>query len=104
MPPTMPAGTTAGTTEATMAPEFPMTTETTTAPVPSTIVPETTAAPTTTTIASGTGVCSDKADDLYENSHDTNSFYQCFHGRTFIQKCPTNLVFNIKCKCCDWPK
>ncbi|XP_019720792.1 acidic mammalian chitinase [Hippocampus comes] len=102
--PTMPAGTTAGPTETTMAPEFPMTTKTTTAPSPSTIAPETTAAPTTTTIASGSGFCANKADDLYENSNDKNSFYQCFQGRTFIQKCPANLVFNNKCKCCDWPK
>ncbi|XP_077369020.1 acidic mammalian chitinase-like isoform X1 [Festucalex cinctus] len=97
---TNPPKTTTELTEITMAPEIPTTTKTTIAPSQSAT---TTGTAPTTTIATGSDFCADKADNLYENSHDKNSFYQCFHGRTYIQKCPAELVFNSKCKCCDWP-
>ncbi|XP_044206711.1 acidic mammalian chitinase-like [Thunnus albacares] len=63
----------------------------------------TTAKTTTTTVASGSDFCAGKTDGLYANEKDSNSFFQCVHGRTHLQKCPVNLVFNIRCKCCDWP-
>ncbi|XP_037540695.1 acidic mammalian chitinase [Nematolebias whitei] len=63
----------------------------------------TTSGRTTTTAASGSGFCSGKADGLYSNEKDSTSFYHCSQENTFVQKCPTHLVFNDKCKCCDWP-
>ncbi|XP_049438191.1 acidic mammalian chitinase-like [Epinephelus fuscoguttatus] len=65
--------------------------------------PTTTDAKTTTTgVISGGSFCSGKADGLYINDKNRNSFYQCFHGITYLQQCPTNLVFNDKCNCCNW--
>lgn len=76
------------------------TTATTTAAAAST----TTAAITTTTSSvPGTNFCAGKADGLYMNDRDANSFYHCFQGYTYLQKCPANLVFSIKCNCCNWP-
>ncbi|XP_061629566.1 acidic mammalian chitinase-like isoform X1 [Phyllopteryx taeniolatus] len=86
-----------------IATETTMTAETTTAPE-TPVAPVTTTAPTSATVVSGSGFCADKSDNLYEKSDDKNSFYQCFHGRTFIQRCPATLVFNSSCECCDWPK
>ncbi|XP_061909276.1 acidic mammalian chitinase-like [Entelurus aequoreus] len=62
----------------------------------------TTSKSTTTTAASGSGFCVGKPDDLYVNSDDKATFYQCFKGRTFIQNCPANLVFSKQCNCCNW--
>ncbi|XP_047219076.1 acidic mammalian chitinase-like [Girardinichthys multiradiatus] len=62
----------------------------------------TTAKPTKATV-SESSFCAGKPDDIYKNDSDRNSFYHCAHGRTFVQRCPANLVFNEKCKCCDWP-
>uniref|UniRef100_A0A3B4TH43 chitinase n=1 Tax=Seriola dumerili TaxID=41447 RepID=A0A3B4TH43_SERDU len=47
--------------------------------------------------------CSGRADGLHANPNDRNSFYNCAHGRTYIQYCATNLVFNPTCLCCDYP-
>ncbi|KAF7667447.1 hypothetical protein LDENG_00060360 [Lucifuga dentata] len=63
----------------------------------------TTASTTTTTAAPGSGFCSGKTDGYYINDKDGNSFYQCFQGLTYLQKCPADLVFNMRCNCCDWP-
>ncbi|XP_018529976.1 acidic mammalian chitinase [Lates calcarifer] len=63
----------------------------------------TTATTTTTTVASGGSFCAGKADGLYINDKDSNTFYQCFHGYTHLQRCPVNLVYSDRCKCCDWP-
>ncbi|XP_077586065.1 chitinase-3-like protein 1 [Stigmatopora nigra] len=66
-------------------------------------VPETTTSPlTTTTIASDSDFCAKKADNIYANENDFHSFYQCYNGRTFILKCPATLVFDDRCKCCNW--
>ncbi|XP_071383444.1 acidic mammalian chitinase-like [Centroberyx affinis] len=81
--------------------------------VPNPSITTTTAAATTTTAAAttttttipvpGSGFCGGRADGLYINDRDVNSFYQCFSGHTYLQRCPPNLVFSEKCKCCDWP-
>uniref|UniRef100_UPI0037E712F0 acidic mammalian chitinase-like n=1 Tax=Semicossyphus pulcher TaxID=241346 RepID=UPI0037E712F0 len=66
----------------------------------------TTARPGTTTtagVAPGEGFCSGKTDGLYMNNKDSSSFYQCVYGHTYLQRCPVSLVFNERCKCCDWP-
>nr|XP_057907110.1 acidic mammalian chitinase-like [Doryrhamphus excisus] len=82
----------------------------TTSPTTTTSHPAATSTPTTatssatiTTVAPGSTFCEGKLDDLYVNGDDQNSFYQCFQGRTFLQKCPSNLVFRKQCNCCDWP-
>ncbi|KAM7405058.1 hypothetical protein PAMP_012347 [Pampus punctatissimus] len=63
----------------------------------------TTTKTTTTTVATGSGFCAGKPDGLYVNDKDSNSFFQCLQGHTYLQRCPVNLVFNDRCKCCDWP-
>ncbi|XP_035594606.1 acidic mammalian chitinase-like isoform X1 [Oncorhynchus keta] len=57
---------------------------------------------TTSTPLPGSGFCGGKADGLYSNKEDLNAFYQCANGHTYLQKCAANLIFNEKCKCCDW--
>uniref|UniRef100_A0A667ZVP9 chitinase n=1 Tax=Myripristis murdjan TaxID=586833 RepID=A0A667ZVP9_9TELE len=47
--------------------------------------------------------CRGKVDGLYINERDGNSFYQCFQGYTYLQRCPANLIFSDQCKCCNWP-
>ncbi|CAJ1084730.1 acidic mammalian chitinase-like [Xyrichtys novacula] len=73
----------------------------TTRPVPGST---TTTVKTTTTaeVAPGGGFCGGKADGLYSNDEDANSFYQCVGGTTYLQKCPVNLRFDDACKCCNW--
>ncbi|XP_058860210.1 acidic mammalian chitinase-like [Acipenser ruthenus] len=63
----------------------------------------TTTKPTTTTTSGGSGFCAGKPDGLYVNILDRNSFYNCDRGVTHLQRCQTGLVFNDRCKCCDWP-
>uniref|UniRef100_A0A8K9VB68 chitinase n=1 Tax=Oncorhynchus mykiss TaxID=8022 RepID=A0A8K9VB68_ONCMY len=54
------------------------------------------------TTTSSVGFCGGKADGLYCNKEDLNAFYQCASGHTYLQKCAANLIFNERCKCCDW--
>ncbi|KAJ8265113.1 hypothetical protein COCON_G00142120 [Conger conger] len=58
---------------------------------------------TTTTAPPGSSFCSGKPDGLYPNQNNPNSFYQCAHGRTYIQPCSAGLVYSDSCKCCTWP-
>ncbi|KAM3618531.1 uncharacterized protein V6R79_021341 [Siganus canaliculatus] len=53
----------------------------------------TTAKTTTTTATSGVGFCAGKGDGLYKNNENSNSFYQCAGGRTYLQRCSANLIF-----------
>ncbi|XP_077190703.1 chitotriosidase-1-like [Paroedura picta] len=48
--------------------------------------------------------CLDKVDGIYANVQNPATFYHCSHSSTFIKDCPKNLIFNDKCKCCDWPQ
>ncbi|XP_068453168.1 acidic mammalian chitinase-like [Clinocottus analis] len=76
----------------------------TTTPAPATTTaPTTTITKTTTTHAPVSAFCSGKADGLYENNINRNSFYQCSNGLTYLQLCSANLVFSKRCNCCDWP-
>ncbi|KAK7119456.1 hypothetical protein R3I94_021335 [Phoxinus phoxinus] len=64
--------------------------------------PTTTPRPTTTAdpIAS---FCVGKPDGLYPNPADAATYFHCFRGNTYLQKCQPGLVFIDNCKCCDWP-
>uniref|UniRef100_A0A671UYK3 chitinase n=1 Tax=Sparus aurata TaxID=8175 RepID=A0A671UYK3_SPAAU len=39
---------------------------------------------------------------VYAKPDAPNSYYNCANGITWIQHCPTNLVFRDSCKCCGW--
>ncbi|GLD50135.1 chitotriosidase-1-like protein [Lates japonicus] len=62
---------------------------------------------TTTTMTSAgkpdTQFCIGKTSGLYPNPNDPNSFYNCFNNITYVQKCPSGLVYQDSCKCCNWP-
>ncbi|XP_075331864.1 acidic mammalian chitinase-like [Odontesthes bonariensis] len=62
-----------------------------------------TTAKATTTAVSGGDFCTGKANGLYKNEEDNNSFYQCVNGITYVQRCQPTLVFSDACKCCNWP-
>ncbi|XP_057184616.1 acidic mammalian chitinase-like isoform X1 [Triplophysa rosa] len=49
------------------------------------------------------GLCAGRPDGVYANPADQTSFLHCSHGRTFVKPCPSVLVFNVNCLCCDWP-
>ncbi|XP_063064589.1 acidic mammalian chitinase-like [Engraulis encrasicolus] len=81
-------------------------------PLPPTSPPKPTEGPvapatqTTTTAAPvnpGTGFCGGKADGIYTHPENARQFYQCAHGQTFVMSCGAGLVYNDRCKCCDWP-
>ncbi|KAJ3585916.1 hypothetical protein NHX12_012323 [Muraenolepis orangiensis] len=110
---TMPV-TTEVTTPVTTEVTTPVTTEVTTVVTHSDSTPTTvgtnftttTAAPvtaTTTTAAAGGEFCAGKPNGLYRNERDARSFYQCSHGYTHVQTCPAELVYDDRCKCCNWP-
>ncbi|XP_030634182.1 uncharacterized protein LOC115815365 [Chanos chanos] len=65
-------------------------------------VPHRTPAPITTPkhIAS---YCSQRSNGLYANSMDKATFYLCYDGYTYIQRCQPGLVYDESCKCCNWP-
>jgi len=94
--PPLPSTTTGPSIIPTTAGVAPTTTTTTTA---TTI---TTATTTTSNTAPSSDFCKGKADGLYTCRENLHHFYQCFHGRTYIQRCAAGLVFNEKCNCCDW--
>ncbi|KAA0706903.1 Acidic mammalian chitinase [Triplophysa tibetana] len=48
--------------------------------------------------------CAGRPDGVYANPADHRSFIHCAHGSTFVKPCPSGLVFNINCLCCDWPR
>ncbi|KAJ8008090.1 hypothetical protein DPEC_G00101150 [Dallia pectoralis] len=58
---------------------------------------------TTTTHVAGCTFCEDKADGLYVKADAPGSFYNCGKGFTWIQNCPSGLVYYDSCKCCNWP-
>ncbi|XP_061640519.1 chitinase, acidic.1 [Phyllopteryx taeniolatus] len=64
--------------------------------------PTTTPAPTTTRdpIAD---FCRGRPDGLYENPTDSNTYYQCFRGNTYLLHCQPGLIYWDSCKCCNWP-
>ncbi|XP_051805851.1 acidic mammalian chitinase-like isoform X2 [Acanthochromis polyacanthus] len=62
----------------------------------------TTTTRTTTTAVSGSGFCAGKPDGLYANDKDPRSYYHCSNGITYIKTCSNSLVYDDKCKCCNW--
>ncbi|XP_039657023.1 mucin-2-like [Perca fluviatilis] len=83
----------------------PPTTTTTTPPTTTTTAPTTTTTPPTTTKTPTPidNFCNGKSNGQYTNPADPRSFYNCWDGRTYLQNCQSNLVFNQKCSCCDYP-
>ncbi|XP_054902246.1 acidic mammalian chitinase-like [Poeciliopsis prolifica] len=59
---------------------------------------------TTKTPVSGRNFCVDKADGNYVNENDRHTFYMCAGGITYTQNCPSNLVYNETCDCCNYNK
>ncbi|XP_032898834.1 acidic mammalian chitinase-like [Amblyraja radiata] len=51
----------------------------------------------------GSGFCKGKANGTFPDPKDKNKFYQCANGRTYLKSCATGLVFDLSCKCCNWP-
>uniref|UniRef100_A0A671UX89 chitinase n=1 Tax=Sparus aurata TaxID=8175 RepID=A0A671UX89_SPAAU len=67
--------------------------------------PQTTFGLTPTTTASSKDLvdfCATKPGGVYAKPDAPNSYYNCANGITWIQHCPTNLVFRDSCKCCGW--
>ncbi|XP_067387544.1 acidic mammalian chitinase-like, partial [Emydura macquarii macquarii] len=48
--------------------------------------------------------CAGKQDGSYANPEDQTAFYVCAGGRTYGFTCPSGLVFDDSCKCCNYPK
>ncbi|XP_078477955.1 chitin-binding domain protein cbd-1-like [Lampetra planeri] len=48
--------------------------------------------------------CQDKADGMYADPSDSQSFYHCSNSLTYHKQCPANLVFNPAISVCDWPR
>lgn len=50
-----------------------------------------------------TSFCSGRPDGLYPNPQDETTYFQCFHGNTYLHRCQPGLVFVDACKCCNYP-
>nr|XP_046237257.1 acidic mammalian chitinase-like [Scatophagus argus] len=64
--------------------------------------PTTTPAPTTTKDPMAE-FCRGRPDGLYTNPADRNTYFQCFRGNTYLQRCQPGLIYWDSCKCCNWP-
>ncbi|KAL2090876.1 hypothetical protein ACEWY4_013139 [Coilia grayii] len=64
--------------------------------------PTTTPGPTTTRDPIQ-NFCVGRPDGLYPNPADATTYFQCFHGNTYLQRCQPGLIFNNACKCCNYP-
>uniref|UniRef100_A0A8C2WUS7 chitinase n=1 Tax=Cyclopterus lumpus TaxID=8103 RepID=A0A8C2WUS7_CYCLU len=70
--------------------------------MPSPLTPTTTKAPTTTRDPVAE-FCSGRPNGLYENVSDKTTYFQCFQGNTYLQRCQSGLIYWDSCKCCNWP-
>ncbi|XP_077151539.1 acidic mammalian chitinase-like isoform X2 [Ranitomeya variabilis] len=50
-----------------------------------------------------TNFCVGRADGLHVNPLNSNKFYMCAGEITHSMKCSDGLVFDMSCKCCNWP-
>uniref|UniRef100_A0A8D3AJE5 chitinase n=1 Tax=Scophthalmus maximus TaxID=52904 RepID=A0A8D3AJE5_SCOMX len=75
-------------------------TTTTTTPTTTTTTPTTTTTTPTSTANSGGDNCNGNGQGIFPNPNDSNSFYNCDHGKGTLQYCPLGLVFNTICSCC----
>uniref|UniRef100_A0ACB8F4G0 Uncharacterized protein n=1 Tax=Sphaerodactylus townsendi TaxID=933632 RepID=A0ACB8F4G0_9SAUR len=48
--------------------------------------------------------CLEKVDGMYADPKDKSKFYVCAGNRTYHLSCPSDLIFNTNCMCCDYPK
>ena len=55
------------------------------------------------TQCSTTGFCTSKASGDYADPCASSSFIQCSNGVTYVQACPSGLVWDSKCSCCNYP-
>ncbi|XP_038167284.1 acidic mammalian chitinase-like [Arvicola amphibius] len=51
----------------------------------------------------GCGFCAGKPDGLYPVAGDRHAFWHCSNGITYLKHCPSCLVFDTSCACCNWP-
>ncbi|KAG8451052.1 hypothetical protein GDO86_003366 [Hymenochirus boettgeri] len=62
----------------------------------------------TTTSSSDTendkNFCTGMADGMYPNPVNPSKFYHCSGGTTYPKYCAPGLLFDVSCKCCNWPK
>ncbi|XP_072500421.1 acidic mammalian chitinase-like isoform X2 [Notamacropus eugenii] len=52
--------------------------------------------------SSDSGFCANRASGLHADPTNRNAYYNCANGRTYQQYCPTGLVFDTQCSCCNW--
>ncbi|KAG7494223.1 hypothetical protein JOB18_026402 [Solea senegalensis] len=64
--------------------------------------PTTTPGPTTTKDPVSS-FCQGRPDGLYVNPADATTFFQCYLGNTYLQRCQAGLIYYDSCKCCNWP-
>ncbi|XP_063070826.1 acidic mammalian chitinase-like isoform X2 [Engraulis encrasicolus] len=50
----------------------------------------------------GSGFCNGKANGMYPDPSNKNTFYTCAGGQTYVQHCAAGLVFDTSCNCCNW--
>ncbi|XP_028853732.1 acidic mammalian chitinase-like [Denticeps clupeoides] len=50
----------------------------------------------------GSGFCAGKSNGLYPDPKNSNQYYQCSQGQTYLQHCAAGLVFDSSCSCCNW--
>uniref|UniRef100_A0A3B5AS11 Acidic mammalian chitinase n=2 Tax=Stegastes partitus TaxID=144197 RepID=A0A3B5AS11_9TELE len=76
-------------------------------PSPNKNQPQTTPHPRPTIITStkttDNNFCATRVGGVYAKPDAPNSYYNCANGITWVQNCPSTLVFKDSCKCCDWP-
>ncbi|XP_076023204.1 acidic mammalian chitinase-like isoform X2 [Genypterus blacodes] len=65
--------------------------------------PSPTLTPTTSNNTPDRKFCARKIVGLYAKPDIPGAYYSCANGITWIQHCPSDLVFGESCKCCDWP-
>ncbi|XP_025936968.1 acidic mammalian chitinase-like, partial [Apteryx rowi] len=53
--------------------------------------------------STGSGFCAGKANGIYPDPSNKNSFYNCDNGETYLESCQAGLVFDTSCSCCNWP-
>ncbi|XP_067863655.1 acidic mammalian chitinase-like isoform X2 [Heptranchias perlo] len=58
--------------------------------------------PTTAAPPGNPKFCSGKCNGFYGDAKYKNVFYQCVNGVTYLKLCPSGLVFDPSCICCNW--
>ncbi|KAL0970444.1 hypothetical protein UPYG_G00242030 [Umbra pygmaea] len=58
----------------------------------------------TNTLAASDSFCAGMANGQYAKVDAPQTYYNCANGVTYIQNCPSALVFDVSCTCCNYPK